>query len=73
MIILSFPFLVFWAFLGLKLSGAWGSVSWWLVTLPLLVVGAAWVSGLIVVALPVVSSDNARNRKSTVKRRRDWL
>jgi hypothetical protein len=46
-VLLSLPFLAFWAFLGLKLSGAWASVSWVWIFAPLWVSAAAIAIGVV--------------------------
>lgn len=56
MSLLTFPFLVFWAFLGLKLSGAWADVSWLLIFLPLIVLAAGYVVAAFVLAITVSKS-----------------
>lgn len=56
MSLLTFPFLVFWAFLGLKLSGAWADVSWLLIFLPLIVLAAGYVVAVFVASLTVATS-----------------
>lgn len=53
MIVLSSPFwLAFWAFLALKLSGAWAAVSWVWIFAPLW--GGAGLVGLALLALMLV-------------------
>lgn len=42
--------LCWWAFLGAKLSGAWGHVSWWIITIPLDVAGALSLTVLLLFA-----------------------
>lgn len=68
MVLFSLPFLAFWAFLGLKLSGAWVSVSWWWIAAPLWG-AAAWYAfwGMLILVVVCVSE---RPLKTAVKRRR---
>jgi hypothetical protein len=42
--------LTWWAFLGLKLSGAW-TASWWTVTIPLDVVGGIYLGFVVLFAV----------------------
>lgn len=56
MLLISFPFLIFWAFLALKVSGAWADVSWVLIFLPLIAMAAAYVAAAFVAAIAAAKS-----------------
>lgn len=73
--LLSFPFLVFWAFLGLKLSGAWQSVSWVWVTAPLWFTALLWLIALVSVTIGAAVADrSARKLSEKIDLfHRDWL
>lgn len=53
MLTISLPFAAFWAFLGLKLSGAWATVGWVWIFAPLWV--GAGIAGIVLAAVAVSS------------------
>lgn len=59
----SLSWMTWWAFLGLKLSGAWANVSWWVIAAPLYGVAALGLVFLCVATAATAVGVSARKRQ----------